>query len=115
MIDLEPQPQNTIAPRELQRLVAGGVPAELLDVRTPAEHAAAHVPGAKLVPLAELDATVYLQQRAPDSGPLYVLCQSGGRARRAIAKFEQAGFHGCVLVQGGTEGWIDAGLPVNRS
>ncbi|MFA5194132.1 MAG: rhodanese-like domain-containing protein, partial [Verrucomicrobiia bacterium] len=46
--------------------------------------------------------------------PIYVICQSGMRARKAIEKFQQAGFNGCVLVEGGTQAWIDAGLPVER-
>jgi len=108
------QPQNTITPRDLQRLLAGGGAPELIDVRSPAEYAAAHVPGAKLVPLGDLDAAAFLKQRAAGAGPLYVLCQSGGRARSAIEKFAQAGFDGCVLVEGGTQAWIDAGLPVNQ-
>jgi hypothetical protein len=43
-----------------------------------------------------------------------VLCQSGGRAKKAIEKLEHAGVQGCVLVEGGTQAWIDAGLPVTR-
>ena len=43
-----------------------------------------------------------------------MLCQSGGRARKAIEKLERAGVQGCVLVEGGTQAWMDAGLPVNR-
>jgi rhodanese-related sulfurtransferase len=108
------QPKSPVPPRELHRALAAGQPAELLDVRTPAEFAAAHVPGAKLVPLDELDCAAYLKQRGVCDRPLYVLCQSGGRARRAIEKFQRAGFHNCVLVEGGTQAWIDAGLPVNR-
>ena len=103
-----------VTPQELhQRL--GQEPAELLDVRSPAEFAGAHVPGARLVPLDELDAAAYLKQKPDADKPIYVLCQSGGRARRAIEKFRQAGFDNCVLVEGGTQAWMDAGLPVNRS
>jgi rhodanese-related sulfurtransferase len=108
------QPETSIGPRELQRRLAAGQPARLLDVRTPGEHAAAHVPGAKLIPLDELDAAAFRRERAGDGSPVYVLCQSGTRARRAIEKLERAGVQGCVLVEGGTQAWIDAGLPVNR-
>lgn len=108
------QTQSPVSPRELHQLIAAGHPAELLDVRTPVEFAAAHVPGAKLVPLDELDCAVFLKQRGASDKPLYVLCQSGGRARRAVEKFQRAGFDGCVLVDGGTQGWMDAGLPVQR-
>ena len=108
------QIKASISPRELHQLLAQGHLAELLDVRTPGEFAAAHVPGTKLVPLDELDCVALLRQRAQNDQPIYILCQSGGRARRAIEKFQRAGFEGCVLVEGGTRAWMDAGLPVNR-
>lgn len=108
------QTKSVISPRELHQQVAAGGQAELLDVRTPGEFAAAHVSGARLVPLDELDCTAFLNQRGANDQPLYVLCQSGGRARRAIEKFQRAGFNGGVLVEGGTQAWMDAGLPVNR-
>lgn len=106
--------KNTVPVRELHRRLAGGGPVDLLDVRTPPEHAAAHIAGVQLVPLDDLDATAFLRGRADARRPLYVLCQSGGRAAKAIEKFRRAGFDGCVLVEGGTQAWIDAGLPVER-
>ncbi len=108
------QPNSAIPPRELHRLVTSGHATELLDVRTPGEFADAHVAGARLVPLDELDCAAYLKQRGAGDQPVYVLCQSGGRARRAIEKFQRAGFYNCVLVEGGTQAWLDADLPVNR-
>jgi rhodanese-related sulfurtransferase len=107
------QSETSVSPRELHRRLAAGPPVRLLDVRTPAEFAAAHVPGARLVPLDELDCATFLKQHDAGDKLIYVLCQSGGRARRAIEKFQRAGFDGCVLVEGGTQAWIDAGLPVN--
>ena len=106
--------QTSISPAELQRRLAEGAPAQLLDVRTPGQFAAARVPGARLIPLDDLDPAAFQQQRGADETPVYVLCHSGGRARRAITKLEQGGVRGCVLVEGGTQGWMDAGLPVNR-
>jgi rhodanese-related sulfurtransferase len=108
------QGPKSISPGELNRLIASGGPVELLDVRTPGEFESVHVPGARLVPLDELDAGAFLKQRGQADQPVYVLCQSGGRARKAIEKLRQAGFGGGVLVEGGTQAWIDAGLPVNR-
>lgn len=113
MIETNTPGEKSIGPRELQRRLAAGSPARLLDVRTPGEHSAAHVPGAKLIPLDELDATAFCRERGGDCTPVYVLCQSGDRARRAVEKLERAGGQGCVLVEGGTQAWIDAGLPVN--
>ena len=114
MIDKNTPAEKSISPRELQRRIAAGSPVRLLDVRTPGEHAAAHAPGAQLIPLDELDASAFCRERGGDCTPVYVLCQSGGRARRAIEKLERAGVLGCVLVEGGTQAWIDAGLPMNR-
>jgi rhodanese-related sulfurtransferase len=108
------QTQSTITPHELQGLLATGKPARLLDVRSPAEHLSSHIPGTKLIPLDELDPAAFCRERGTDSSPLYVICQSGGRAGRAIQKLEAAGVKGCVLLEGGTQAWIDAGLPVVR-
>ena len=103
----------SVSPAQLALLLAADKPLELLDVRTPAEFTSAHVPGATLVPLDELDVETYLKHH-PAGRPIYVLCQAGGRARKAIEKFENYGCSDCVLVEGGTQAWIDAGLPVNR-
>ena len=108
------QTEASVPPAELQRRITAGQPARLLDVRTPGEFASVHVPGAQLIPLDELDAAAFGRERGTDATPVYVLCQSGGRARRAIEKLERAGVQGCVLVEGGTQAWLDAGLPVNR-
>jgi rhodanese-related sulfurtransferase len=88
---------------------ASGVP--LVDVRTPAEFASGHVPGAINKPLASLspdDAWLAAQDKAE---PLYVICRSGGRSARAADALAAAGFH-AVNVLGGTSGWQAADHPV---
>ena len=57
------QTETSIHPRELQRRLAAGQTGHLLDVRTPGEYAAAHVPGTTLIPLDELDAAEFCRQR----------------------------------------------------
>jgi rhodanese-related sulfurtransferase len=111
----EAQAKTSVAPRDLHRLLAQGAPALLLDVRTPGEFAEAHVPGARLLPLDDLDPAAFQRELGDAARPVYVLCHSGGRARKAIDKLERAGVLGCVLVTGGTQGWMDAGLPVERA
>lgn len=106
--------RTVITPHELHELLGGEDAIELLDVRTIGEHAAAHVPGARLLPLADLDAVTFLRQRSANDQPIYILCQTTRRARKAIKKFQRAGFDDCVLVAGGTQAWMDASLPVNR-
>ena len=111
---IQTQTESSVTAHQLQQRMAAGQAFCLLDVRTPGEYAAAHVPGSKHIPLNELDAAAFCRERNGDCSPVYVLCQSGGRARRAIEKLERAGVQGCVLVEGGTQAWIDAGLPINR-
>jgi rhodanese-related sulfurtransferase len=106
--------QTVVTPHELYELLTDEKEIEILDVRTPGEHASAHVPGARLLPLADLDAVAFLNQRGAKDGPIYVLCQTTRRARKAINKFQRVGFDDCVLVAGGTQAWMDAGLPVQR-
>src|SRR5208337_586580 len=103
----------SISPAALAAIPGAGDTYELLDVRTPPEYAGAHVPGAKSIPLNELKVEAYLAQHKPGT-PIYVICQAGMRASKAIEQFEQAGCDDCVLVEGGTQAWIDAGLPVHR-
>src|SRR5208283_3299620 len=93
--------KTSITPRELHRRMAEGLPIELLDVRTPAEYATIHVSGADLLPLDKLDAAAFLTNRQDGNVPLYIVCQSGARAAKAIGKFQRVGFEGCVQVEGG--------------
>jgi len=108
------QSQSSISPSDLNRLLAEGCDVEMLDVRTPAEYAAERIPGARLVPIGDLDPAIFLKQRRSGDKPIYLLCQTGGRARRAIQMFRRAGCEDCVLVEGGMQAWIEAGLPVER-
>lgn len=105
---------KTITIHELRALLDGGCDIDLLDVRTPAEYSNVHVPGAKLMPLDRLDCREMLAARPVAGEPVYLLCQAGGRARKAAEKFASAGFPGGVVIEGGTQAWIDAGLPVER-
>ena len=106
---------KTIAPAALQKLLTEKPDAVVLDVRTPAEFGAVHVPQARNSPLDSLDprALVSSGQVAADQ-PVYLLCQSGGRATRAAEKFAQQGLEQAVVVEGGTAAWLAAGLPVTR-
>jgi rhodanese-related sulfurtransferase len=108
------QVRNSVSPAELAACCRAGVPVEIIDVRTMPEHAAAHAVGARCVPLDRLDPAAILKNRTRPDAPLYLICQSGARASKAAELFRRAGFDGCVLVEGGTQAWMDAGLPVVR-
>jgi rhodanese-related sulfurtransferase len=108
------QTMKTITPTELNEERAKDPSAVLIDVRTPVEHAQAHVPGVHLMPLDRLEPATLEAAGCGKGSAVYILCQSGGRAAKAAAKLEAAGFGGCRVVEGGTAAWIAAGLPVER-
>ena len=106
---------KTIPPAKLHEILTENESVGVLDVRTPAEFAAVHVPQAVNIPLDELDpANLHTSGRFPNDQPVYFLCQSGGRATRAAEKFAQLGYQQAIVVEGGTSAWEDAGLPVTR-
>ncbi len=88
---------------------------DLIDVRTPAEFEEVHAVAARNVPLHTLDPDAVMNDRCPDSNrPLYVICKAGGRSAQAQQKFLEAGYSCVVNVEGGTDAWCAAGLPVQR-
>jgi rhodanese-related sulfurtransferase len=95
---------------------ADGLPVDLIDVRTPLEYAEEHAEGARLVPLDELDPRVVMAEREGSADdPLFMICKSGNRSVKAVEKFRQAGFNNVASVEGGTDAWEQAGLPVVRN
>lgn len=106
---------NSIRVQALQALLANGTPIDLIDVRTPAEFSSAHVPGASLQQLDKLDcAAILASRKAQAHEPVYILCHSGARARKAAEKFAAFGFKDSIVIEGGTQAWIDAGFEVVR-
>ena len=64
--------------------------AVLLDVRTPQEYQAGHIPGSKNIPLQEIGcagATV-----GEKDTPLFVYCHSGARSCRAVGALRRMGY-----------------------
>jgi rhodanese-related sulfurtransferase len=84
--------------------------AVVFDVREPDEFDNAHVPGAIPVPLATVPDRL---TEFPTAGPVYIVCASGNRSRRA-AEFLRANGVDAVNVAGGTKAWLAAGKPHAR-
>jgi rhodanese-related sulfurtransferase len=82
----------------------------VIDVRTPAEFESVHAHGAQLRPLHDLSADS-LPRR---DHPVYILCKSGVRATQAAEKLLEEGVSHPVVIEGGTDAWVAAGLPVER-
>ena len=105
---------ETVTPSRLAELHRQE-PVELLDVRTPVEFREVHATTAHNVPLDTLDPKRFIEQRdCPADTPVYIICKSGARGSKACEKFIEAGFNNVVNVEGGTQAWDAAGLPVVR-
>lgn len=88
---------------------------DLIDVRTPLEYQEVHADIARNIPLDSLDPqSVMEQQNGSAQEPIYVICKAGTRGAKAQQKFIAAGYENVFNVEGGTEAWEDAGLPVIR-
>jgi len=86
---------------------------ELVDVRTPEEFRGTHAAIARNVPMDTIDPYEFMRGRARRTDvPIYFICQMGGRSGQVCATFMAAGYTNVVNVAGGTDAWIDAGLPV---
>jgi rhodanese-related sulfurtransferase len=103
----------SMTPEHLQAAIAGGMPVNLVDVRTPAEFAAEHLAGAQSIPLERLDDTV-VDALARASSRCVLICASGRRARAAREKLAAAGAGAVSVLEGGMAAWVQAGLPVVR-
>ena len=99
---------QTITPQEfLSRRAAG--PLTLLDVRTGAEYREVHAEGATSMPLDQFEPC-----SLPKDAPIYLICKTGDRARKAAEKARGAGREDAIVVEGGTTAWVESGLPVVR-
>ena len=64
--------------------------AVLLDVRTPQEYGAGHIPGSQNVPLQILDTSGTMT--APKDTPVFAYCYSGSRGWQAVRMLTRMGY-----------------------
>ncbi len=88
---------------------AGGC--QLVDVREFSEFETERVQEATLVPLSALERNLGLIYR---DRPVYLMCRSGKRARQAAERLAGQGFKDLRVIEGGLQGWVAAGLPIER-
>ena len=106
---------QTITPNQLHTLHEQGETIDLVDVRTPVEFREVHAEYARNIPLDAFDPQNVMSDRNGSSDkPLYVICRSGSRAAKALEKLAACGHENIVNVEGGTQAWEAAGLPVKR-
>jgi hydroxyacylglutathione hydrolase len=83
----------------------------VLDVRSRAEWADGHLPGAVNLPLGELEQRL---EELPRGRPLIVQCQTGARAAIAVSLLKARGLEEVCLYTGGFAEWSAAGQAVEE-
>ena len=86
----------------------------VLDVRTPEEFAAGHVPGAINIPHTELAARIAELGDARDRD-VVVYCRTGRRSELALGVLEQSGFRRLFHLQGDYTRWSEEKRPVVKT
>ena len=81
----------------------------LLDVRTPEEWNQAHIPGAFLIPLDELQARI---KELPIDQDIVIYCRTGNRSAQALGLLQNADYSTAYSMVGGINDWIKVGYPV---
>ena len=107
------QKVKSITPDEVRALIKAKRTDEycLLDVRQPVEYEQGHIPGAILIPLAELQSN--LSQVKSDRMTI-VYCRSGNRSRSGVGILNGAGIEDVYNMEGGMlayNGLVAAGPP----
>ena len=102
---------QTIDAHKTHELLKAGK-AVLIDVREPDEWIKEHVPEAHLVPLSGFNPDDFPR----DHGKIAVFhCRSGGRTEAAAPQILRTSFREVYQLQGGLQGWRDAGYKVNET
>lgn len=102
---------SEISVEELKRRHDAGEDFMLLDVREPEELAAASIPWASAIPMAEIPSRV---NELPRDKPIVVMCHHGARSGRVAEFLEANGYDNALNLDGGIDAWsiaIDRNVP----
>jgi rhodanese-related sulfurtransferase len=85
--------------------------AVIVDLRPAADYAGGHLPSARHLEFAELQAKI--GQIAKNKGnPVLLVCQNGLQSNKASRVVREAGYAEVHVLQGGLNAWQQAGMPV---
>ncbi|HTO06797.1 MAG TPA: rhodanese-like domain-containing protein [Myxococcota bacterium] len=105
-----PSARATISSAELAQQIQSGHAPIVLDVRSEEEFRSGHIPGARNVPIDQLEGQLATLGIAK-SDEVVVHCERGARAAKAEALLDAAGYQHVVDLQGHMKGWRESGLP----
>ena len=102
----------TVQAPYLRRALDRGERVILIDVRPLGDHAAAHLPGARSIPQAEIQAR---HAEVPTAG-LVVLYGPGaaGALQEAYLYLRSLGYRNLAVLEDGFAGWVARGFPLER-
>ncbi|MFE7761129.1 rhodanese-like domain-containing protein [Streptomyces sp. NPDC057438] len=80
----------------------------VIDVRTPAEYASGHLPGALNIPLGHIRSALPEIRHAAERGDVLLVCASGARSENACELLAEQGIPTATLA-GGTGAWAAEG------
>ena len=92
------------SPKEIREFIDTRSPDEytLIDVRQPGEYVEGHLPGARLIPVGELQD--HIGELDPEKTAI-VYCAAGVRSRAAASILERSGFSEVYSMEGGIRAW----------
>jgi rhodanese-related sulfurtransferase len=108
----EPAAGSEMAPEELVGRLGGESPLVLIDVRTPEEFAAGHIPGAVNIPYDVLPTRLH-ELEGHQGDEVVVYCRTGRRAGIAEQALTEAGFVNVRDLAGHMVAWTAADYPVS--
>jgi phage shock protein E len=100
-------------PTLLKRMEQKDASMIVLDVRTPEEFAAGHIPGAVNIPYTHLPARI---SELPDAGEkdIVIYCATGIRSERAAMRFRENGFTRLLHLDGDMKAWQEKDRPETK-
>ncbi|MDD5587150.1 MAG: rhodanese-like domain-containing protein [Alphaproteobacteria bacterium] len=104
---------NLISAVRLKDKLKQGEACCIVDIRTVEEYRAARLKAPSIhLPFDELDAGRLRDMTGNTSGPIYLLCRSGGRTRCAAGQLAAEGFDNVAVVEGGLMACKAAGMDI---
>ena len=107
-----PGGHNSVTPTQATLLI-NREDGQVIDVRENDDYVAGHVPESRHFPLSRLEERAGELDKYKNT-PLIVVCQTGARANGACKQLEKLGFTKVHNLDGGVNGWLEAGLPLKK-
>lgn len=101
---------SEISPQDARPAVEAAY-SQFIDVRTPEEFAAGHANRTRNIPLDTLMANL---DKLEKNEPVYLICRTGSRSKKAAQILVDNGFPQAISIAGGTDAWKAAGLPMQE-